>query len=105
MRERLLSLVLDHKLTIIPSYFPNTVGVLFEGETDIRYPNVYELAHKCKEWAFKQDVLIGGGITKEGDYWSDVHYECKGDICTFSINSSTEYEAVFRISEWIMVTS
>lgn len=51
--KELLSEILNYPVkAILPSYFSNTIGFIFEGETEIKYPNKYELNHKCKEFAW-----------------------------------------------------
>ena len=58
--------------------------------------NIYELAHKCKEWA------------KKKEYWAISGYD-EGYFCMLHdmpdnrfFNASTEIEAIFKACEWIM---
>ena len=65
--------------------------------------NVYELAHKCKEWAFdKFGIQVSSEIgedSKVDKFWTanfklnDEHY---------SFWALTEPEAIFKACEWIM---
>ena len=58
--------------------------------------NIYELAHKCKEWA------------KKKEYWAISGYD-EGYFCMLHdmpdnrfFNASTEIEAIFKACEWIV---
>ena len=58
--------------------------------------NIYELAHKCKEWA------------KKKEYWAISGYD-EGYFCMLHdmpdnrfFNASTEIEAIFKACEYIM---
>jgi hypothetical protein len=65
--------------------------------------NIYELAHKCKEWAWSKNFRLTSGI------WdSDNKYTC--DIFTENAiyqeehheNGDTEPEAIFKACQWIL---
>ena len=65
------------------------------GSTD-KTINIYELAHKCKEWV------------KKKEYWAISGYD-EGYFCMLHdmpdnrfFNASTEIEAIFKACEWIM---
>lgn len=72
-----------------------------------RYINIYELAHKCKEWASELEFEISSCT-----YKATVEYNCrqdedddrrlfwKSDYETFS--SDTEPEAIFKACQWIL---
>lgn len=69
--------------------------------------NIYELAHKCKEWAFDKEYSVYATQYKIDDgEWciyvfkdKDMHdYGC--DICDTTFK--TEPEAIFKACEWIM---
>ena len=63
----------------------------------LKFINIYELAHKCKEWAY----------SKGYDIYSDYN---GADVCNICSNYSiapfhhnvTEKEAIFKACEWIM---
>ena len=61
--------------------------------------NTYELAHKCKEWAYKQGLIIENffafGDARCRVYntkWEEI-YKCVMD---------TESEAIFKACQWIL---
>jgi hypothetical protein len=59
--------------------------------------NIYELAHKCKEWSYSYGIKLSS--VKLDERW------CCHDLCTnvnFGHFGATEPEAIFRASEWIL---
>ena len=106
--KELLSEVLnvnDINLVIYNIDFPNTIeytqyASVARGvrSTEI---NIYELIHKCKEWAFDQDYTIRTAK------WDKDYYEVKilGHYLTTKkklIKATTEPEAIFKACEWIL---
>lgn len=75
------------------------------GFNDKKYHiSVETIAHKCKEWAFKQGYVIGSGIFF--DFESNQEYFCNvaiANILTWKrFTESTEPEAIIKACEWIM---
>ena len=76
-----------------------------DGVSHTSYPiNIYELAHKCKEWALKN-----GCVLNSCEYEKEANCEAKhpfredrffGDLKDFEAN--TEPEAIFKACEWIL---
>jgi len=68
-----------------------------------QYPkgiNIYELAHKCKEWALGKDfVLYSGSTHRTKKYRCDI-YTKDGDVDEDFV-SDTEPKAIFKACEWI----
>ena len=75
--------------------------------------NIYELAHKCKEWAWKNEFLIrsrstfGSGfefgyceIEHIHDGWTDEFFTKK--LLNKYENSITEPEAILKACQWIL---
>ena len=61
--------------------------------------NIYELAHKCKEWASYK------GHTLSSTYHPHNNCICNIDIVTKNFKqfeANTEPEAIFRACEWIL---
>jgi hypothetical protein len=101
--KELLSEVLGSATKGLKSFGLSECGIylIFQYEDFDDSISVYELAHKCKEWAYnlKQEIIIksytvfnAGGcelIDKMG---------CSVYIC----DAKTEPEAIFKACEWIM---
>lgn len=71
--------------------------------------NIYELAHKCKEWALEKNLtLFSGNINnQDNNYESEWSYDCqifshKEGIELFYIKSLTEPDAIFKACQWIL---
>lgn len=102
--KELLSEVLGYKIS--KAYIEDTqsvkyLNVFLDGDDTGIYDsiNIHELAHKCKEWAYKQGFLLNSdslGYCLHGCYEEDiikVDQEWKSD---------TEPEAIFKACEWIL---
>jgi len=70
-------------------------AVKFETRKDIyRSINIYELAHKCKEWAYNEHGEILTSFKYKGEWIvEDERYRYRAD---------TEPEAIFKACEWIL---
>ena len=64
--------------------------------------NIYELAHKCKEWAIKIDYKIESHIHLINKKFICVASFCTKDNTTKFFQEHTEPEAIFKACEWIM---
>ena len=67
--------------------------------------NIYELAHKCKEWAYKQGYAILSGNSAYGI--GAFFCSCKGWLSEnydkrIEISHNTEPEAIFKACQWIL---
>ena len=66
--------------------------------------NVYELMHKCKEWARKQNIALDSEMSPDGydivvrDLWGEIW---RGKRCPAQRRIS-EYEEVFSAGQWIL---
>ena len=117
INKELLSKVLDnevpyqvkvHKIIIKNNslnYFYNSKdsgGGLFEAN---EYINIYELAHKCKEWAYKEGFIIDTGFHKY--YINQFKANCYGWVSS-NVNikqhfkECTEHESIFKACQWIL---
>lgn len=71
---------------------------------DREYINVYELAHKCKEWALNRNRMIYSFPFKHFNgklLWnSEVRFNNTIHHATFK--GYTEPEAIFKACEWIL---
>jgi len=68
--------------------------------------NIYELAHKCKEWAFNnhdfilQSVYIPKGIFTSSYCVAERNFSYQKYDQTF--HADTEHEAIFKSCQWIL---
>ena len=64
--------------------------------------NIYELAHKCKEWTLKKGFSIHSFITEVSGESEIYKYVKNYGWRLIQIeNDSTEPEAIFKACEWI----
>ena len=83
---------------------------LFYTDTDGgHYINIYELAHKCKEWAKLKELTLFSGVVENSDNEFDLEwsYDCqifshKEGIELFYIKCESEPEAIFKACEYIL---
>ena len=99
--KELLSEVLDIEI--------KEIGKLVEGILlSFRYPthwgycNIYELAHKCKEWAISKGWVLHEvrNLKEYIIYFSGDFREPSNDF-----RADTEHEAIFQACEWILKES
>jgi hypothetical protein len=73
--------------------------------------NIYELAHKCKEWAFKNEYELNSGYLTHGILYPskpshqircDVSYKLADTLQTYRVWENTEPEAIFKACQWIL---
>ncbi len=62
--------------------------------------NTYELAHICKEWVYKQKVIISSSKANDA-YLAILDYDGVTDS-TSTFIADTEPEAIFIACEWIL---
>ena len=64
--------------------------------------NIYELAHKCKEWALNKDYLIDSSHGYEISTATPI-LGIGGNVMTIgTLESTTEPEAIFKACEYIL---
>jgi len=89
----------------------NTIAIKFYMEDGHKHVNIYELAHKCKEWAYRNKYVISSGLSKATD--DTIEYDCIIEhfntyYCQEDKNahkqfvSDTEQEAIFQACKWIL---
>ena len=64
--------------------------------------NIYELAHKCKEWALSKNFILHSGSTYKPERYRCDIYVGNSAIEDENFISDTEPEAIFKACEWIM---
>lgn len=105
--EELLSEVFEQEIRFIKYVANNTYEVHFEKPIRLKYIiiNIYEIAHKCKEWAnnlpSKRYQLYSGICPKSLNY--SVCSIFSGAIeQTEEIIANSELEAIFSACQWIL---
>ena len=95
--------------------FPNTntIAVQYYMTDGWQHINIYELAHKCKEWAYKKEYALTpmndfGFGNKDTDnfksYWTSCYINLRPSNGThlYCVEMTSEPEAIFKACEWIM---
>ena len=101
--KELLSAVLKEKRVILDYEISISKNEIHYGHIDIEedgFINIYELAHKCKEWALEHDCELLSCIRSKDRAICDI-YSDKYD-CKFTHYGETEPEAIFRACQWIL---
>ena len=66
--------------------------------------NIYELAHKCKVWAFHNGYWLSIRLYEPNGFnivvFSHIHSQLQQDLK--EINDKTEVEAIFKACQWIL---
>ena len=84
--------IIDENITIYECG-KNTYGII----------DIYELAHKCKEWAFKNyKIIINSRITSNTKLINGYAEIIKNYDYLYGDYADTEPEAIFKACEWIM---
>ena len=84
----------------------NIITVAYYMEDGWQHLNIYELAHKCKEWALTNGYRLCSypKLTISGHpYMCDVFNGIGSDKkCLIIIGEDTEPEAIFKACQWIL---
>lgn len=89
---------------------PQTTNVRYKfdciGEKRDSSINIHELAHRCKEWAFKQGYelqsrIMSNDSQKRGNCCI-LKAECEYESCIKIENAHTEPEAIFAACQWLL---
>lgn len=94
----------ENTITSIEDYWDEDEGPNFYRSHTI---NIYELAHKCKEYAYSQGYIISSGLTPvlgvNKDGWAEVFSSSTpldGKLHTFK--QLSEPEAIFKAAQWVL---
>ena len=112
--KELLSEVLGIRTIVMaPILEPNSkIGYLVYGSQNTiqevkknhKQINIYELAHKCKEWAISNGYNLWSGYAPKDKKFAVNFYLIKENIeidCDESL-ADTEPEAIFKACQWIL---
>jgi len=58
--------------------------------------NIYELAHKCKEWAISKGYILQSG------YQNCICINFTDNLSKNKFSAHTEIEAIFKACEWVL---
>ena len=78
----------------------------FDDVPIVRIINIYELAHKCKEWAYSQGYILFSKIRLSSSLAS-CYFDTMGkhdyeDEYHDDFRAETESEAIFKACQWIL---
>lgn len=102
--KELLSEVLDLKVFASISNDTNELKCLFvdlDKSKELRI-NIYELAHKCKEWAYENDYYVYSIFTFAGEGFCYLTHENNISKRLITFEANTEPEAIFKACQWIL---
>lgn len=108
--KELLSAVFGRTVSDVKLLSENEIGYYFYDKPrarllfwEIPYHtiSIYELAYKCKEWAFDEGFVLKS-YKRQGAFSETYHYaiDINEKICEWLAN--TEHEAIFKACEWIL---
>ena len=93
-------------------YYTNHLIGVDDNRVEENNVTIYELAHKCKEWAIKQGYSLRSCIHDDGSherYYSicDILKPLYDSSCLFdtllkTTEANTELEAIFKAGQWIL---
>lgn len=63
--------------------------------------NIYEFAHKCKEWALSKGYYLHSHIKEDNECWCIVK-SLDNITRQFSCEMDTESEAIIKACQWIL---
>ena len=110
--KELLSEVLNQNVTSVYKqqeqyrYTTSNINGAWTSGSDVPLPNMYELAHKCKEWAFKQGYELFSRILSNDNQMRGnclvIRVESDPETVLTITNADTEPEAIFQACEYIL---
>ena len=106
--KELLSKVLKESVLAIRPYIEDdTVHeniIMYEcGKNTYELISIYELAHECKQWAFKNyKIIINSRITSKTKLIKGYAEIIKNCDYLYGDYADTEVEAIIKVCEWIM---
>lgn len=73
----------------------------FDAVVIVKKINIYELAHKCKEWALNKNYILLSSIEIDCSY-CDISFIINNKARHKLITGASEIEAIFKACEWIL---
>lgn len=101
--KELLSVVMGveiYKIIILDNYIRYTLMEDYEDiAQDLYEINIFEFAHKCKEWAYKQGFLIGSNC-RNGVTVTDINTHTILNHFDVDFEDFTEFE--IKACQWLL---
>ena len=70
---------------------------------EYHFVNIYELAHKVKEWAVKQGYYMSSGISFNINlWWANATPKIGGTAKLVTFDADNEPEVIFQAGEWVL---
>jgi len=77
----------------------NEVSIFKGGRTSAsQFINIYELAHKCKEWAMPMYLVSG----YDNNFFCSINKGWSDEVTPSTFYGNTEPEAIFKACQWIL---
>ena len=104
--KELLSMILGEKAYDIKCVSDNIIS-FYTDYDQYEEINIYELAHKCKEWAFNNGYELRNGrdidVKEELCYFCEYKQERQLDYANSDyFLAETEPESIFKACQWIL---
>ena len=101
LKERIIEV---YKIGSNSNFKQNTLLFKLYGSGELCHINIYELAHKCKEWAKSKGFFILSGYdnTETPEAIINHIYSESGCYCDESFEAETEHQAIFKACQWIL---
>ena len=90
-----------YKIGSNSNFKQNTLLFKLYGSGELCHINIYELAHKCKEWALSKNYILQSSIEIDCGY-CEISYIVLNQVEKVLITAESEPEAVFKACEWIL---
>lgn len=95
--------ILENNKTDIGYLLKGSQNTVHEVHNNHKRINIYELAHRCKEWALKKDKYKWLFSYKAFiDCWCDIVDNHNRKNIIMSFRADTEPEAIFKACQWIL---
>ena len=103
--KELLSNVLNKQIFVVFCDRDGKTIRYYNNPSELEEINIYELAHKCKEWACSKGYdCLSDTTTNMGcnSYLYEARKSMNRGVCLESFLGNMEYEAIFIACEWIL---
>jgi hypothetical protein len=105
--KELLSRVLELNIILVDTKYTETTKRIryVTSDNNDYYIDVYNLAHKCKEWAFEKGYELRTSIRGIIDVYDHIYIHKEdgltGEFIDCRQEADTEVEAIFKACQWV----